>query len=68
MIIILEEKIVMTPKCKTSKSTTFLLERTRVEVDSVGKDGKVHVAGGDHSGIIVNKQITNCKALVLSCI
>lgn len=51
------ERIVMTPKKKTSNSTTLKMERKRI-VQSVSSngDGKVHVAGGSNAGIIVNKQ------------
>lgn len=48
------ERIVMTPKKKTSNSTTLKMERKRI-VQSSG-DSKVHVAGGSNAGIIVNKQ------------
>lgn len=46
----------MTTKNKTEKSTTIAMERRRV--DSVDAN-KVHIAGGNHTGIIINKQITN---------
>lgn len=48
----------MTPKCKTANSTTLVIERKRQEV-AVNKDQQdVHVAGGDHKGIVINKQMT----------
>ncbi|PNF19522.1 hypothetical protein B7P43_G02178 [Cryptotermes secundus] len=48
----------MTPKCKTSCSTTLAIER-RAVLHEVGTDKtKVHVAGGDHRGIVINKEVT----------
>ena len=44
----------MTPKKKTSNSTTLKMERKRI-IQAKG-DAKVHVAGGSNAGIIVNKQ------------
>lgn len=43
----------MTPKGKTANSTTILIERRRVA--SAEKAKNAHVGGGQHSGIIVNK-------------
>ena len=40
------ERIVMTPKKKTSNSTTLKMERKRIINSSNGGDAKVHVAGG----------------------
>ncbi|PNF19521.1 hypothetical protein B7P43_G02178 [Cryptotermes secundus] len=52
------DHIVMTPKCKTSCSTTLAIER-RAVLHEVGTDKtKVHVAGGDHRGIVINKEVT----------
>lgn len=48
-----DEQVVMTPKGKTSNSTVILIERKLVEEVSE----RVHVAGGDHSGIIINKDV-----------
>lgn len=45
------EQVVMTPKGKTANSTVILIERKLV--DEV--NDRVHVAGGDHTGIIINK-------------
>ncbi|KAL4707937.1 hypothetical protein ACJJTC_013728 [Scirpophaga incertulas] len=50
-----EEKVVMTPKCKTQNSTTLVIERKAVEAEA---SDKIHVAGGDHTGIIINKEKT----------
>lgn len=50
---IVEEKVVMTPKCKTATSTTLVVERKAVEPEA---SDKIHVAGGDHTGIIINKE------------
>jgi hypothetical protein len=47
------EQVVMTPRGKTSNSTVILIERKLVEELS----DRVHVAGGDHQGIIINKDI-----------
>ena len=44
----------MTPKKKTRNSTTLKMERKRIVNSS--NDSKVHVAGGNNAGIIVNKQ------------
>ncbi|XP_058064092.1 uncharacterized protein LOC131213896 isoform X1 [Anopheles bellator] len=46
-----EEQVVMTPLGKTNTSTVLIIERKLVQ--SVAKG--THVAGGDHLGIIVNK-------------
>jgi len=53
-----DERIVMTPKKKTSNSTTLKMERKRIlqAQSSNGGSGKVHVAGGSNAGIIVNKE------------
>ncbi|XP_049310140.1 uncharacterized protein LOC105223685 isoform X3 [Bactrocera dorsalis] len=45
------EQVVMTPKGKTANSTVILIERKLV--DKINE--RVHVAGGDHTGIIINK-------------
>ncbi|XP_005176164.1 uncharacterized protein LOC101901668 isoform X3 [Musca domestica] len=45
------EHVVMTPKGKTANSTVILIERKLV--DEVNE--RTHVAGGDHTGIIINK-------------
>lgn len=47
------EQVVMTPKCKTANSTTLLIERKAVQKTN---NDKVHVAGGDHTGIVINKE------------
>ncbi|CAL7935032.1 unnamed protein product [Xylocopa violacea] len=63
------EHIVMTPKCKTDKSTTLIIERQALEPPAEnGNENNVHIAGGDHKGIVINKQaaaVTNgevCQA------
>lgn len=43
----------MTPKSKTATSTTLVIERKAVEAEA---SDKIHVAGGDHTGIIINKE------------
>lgn len=50
-----EEQVVMTPKCKTANSTTLIIERRAVSATN----DKMHVAGGQHTGIIINKEATN---------
>lgn len=51
------EQVVMTPRGKTSNSTIILIERKLVEEVS----DRVHVAGGDHRGIIINKDTVKGK-------
>lgn len=61
------EQIVMTPKCKTANSTTLIIERKKqavVEPVVNGTENDVHVAGGDHKGIVINKQM-NCEHTVV---
>lgn len=50
----------MTPKCKTANSTTLIIERKKQIAEPVlnGNEKDIHVAGGDHKGIIINKQMT----------
>lgn len=48
-----EESVVMTPRGKTSNSTIILVERKLVN----NVTERQHVAGGDHSGIIINKDV-----------
>ncbi|XP_003697891.1 uncharacterized protein LOC100867628 isoform X4 [Apis florea] len=51
------EHIVMTPKSKTANSTTIIIERQTLEPPTEnGNENNVHVAGGDHKGIVINKQ------------
>ncbi|XP_029043011.1 uncharacterized protein LOC114876098 isoform X7 [Osmia bicornis bicornis] len=51
------EHIVMTPKCKTANSTTLIIERQVLEPPAEnGNENNVHIAGGDHKGIVINKQ------------
>ncbi|XP_017888478.1 uncharacterized protein LOC108629969 isoform X4 [Ceratina calcarata] len=51
------EHIVMTPKCKTANSTTLIIERQALEPPAEnGNENNVHIAGGDHKGIVINKQ------------
>ena len=46
----------MTPKKKTSLSTTLKMERKRIVTAKSGSGANVHVAGGTNAGIVVNKQ------------
>ena len=55
---LIEEKVVMTPKGKTNNSTVILIERKLV--DNINE--RQHVAGGDHAGIIINKDTTQQKS------
>lgn len=48
----MSQQVVMTPKCKTANSTTLIIERRPVRET----DDKMHVAGGDHKGIVINKE------------
>lgn len=56
-----EEKVVMTPKSKTANSTTLVIERKAVEPEA---SDKIHVAGGDHTGIIINKEKNYGKLII----
>ena len=59
----------MTPKCKTANSTTLIIERQELDPPSENGDEKnVHVAGGDHKGIVINKQAMNGILMNLSII
>lgn len=49
------EQVVMTPKCKTANSTTLIIERTLVKK----ANDKMHVAGGEHTGIVINKEVAS---------
>lgn len=58
----IEEKVIMTPKCKTANSTTLIVERKAVEPEA---SDKIHVAGGDHTGIIINKEKVYGKSFLI---
>ncbi|XP_053597015.1 uncharacterized protein LOC103572355 isoform X1 [Microplitis demolitor] len=50
------EHIVMTPKSKTAKSTTLIIERQALDPpERINDQQDVHIAGGDHKGIVINK-------------
>ncbi|XP_044761930.1 uncharacterized protein LOC123319140 isoform X3 [Coccinella septempunctata] len=49
-----EEQVVMTPKGKTANSTTLIIERKKIQKT----DDKMHIAGGQHTGIVINKEAT----------
>uniref|UniRef100_T1J663 Winged helix-turn-helix domain-containing protein n=1 Tax=Strigamia maritima TaxID=126957 RepID=T1J663_STRMM len=51
----MEEHIVMTPTKKTPKSTTIRMERMLKPQFQDG--GVMHIAGGDHKGIVINKEV-----------
>uniref|UniRef100_A0A8D8ZKE6 Winged helix-turn-helix domain-containing protein n=1 Tax=Cacopsylla melanoneura TaxID=428564 RepID=A0A8D8ZKE6_9HEMI len=46
------EQIIMTPKGKTATTTTLLVERKKIKQDP---SSSLHVAGGEHKGIVINK-------------
>lgn len=51
------EHIVMTPKCKTANSTTLIIERQALKPPAEnGNENNIYIAGGDHKGIVINKQ------------
>jgi len=53
-----EERIVMTPKKKTGNSTTLAMERKAIsQTGEKTKKTSLHVAGGEHSGIVINKEM-----------
>lgn len=51
----MEERVVLTPKARTATSTTIMIDRRKM----ASQDGNVHVGGGQHSGIIINKESTS---------
>ncbi|XP_011504744.1 PREDICTED: uncharacterized protein LOC105367675 [Ceratosolen solmsi marchali] len=55
------EQIVMTLTSKTANSTAFVIERRRQVVEEIanGSEKDVHVAGGDHKGIVINKLLND---------
>lgn len=58
----ISECIVLVPKSKTANSTTLLLERRLNKVANDNNNGgknNVHVAGGEHHGIIVYKTLSH---------
>ena len=54
------DQIVMTPRKKTSNSTTIMMERRPVSLDQTSN---VHVAGGAHKGIVINKNAADVEEL-----
>ncbi|RWS30789.1 uncharacterized protein B4U80_03213 [Leptotrombidium deliense] len=53
-----EEKIVMTPLKREVGLNVLLLER--VDVSQMDSNRVIHEAGGNHKGIVINKQAANC--------
>ena len=48
----------MTPKKKTSNSTRLSMERKRIhQTPSSTRKTSLHVAGGEHQGIVINKEV-----------
>ena len=45
----------MTPKKKTAHSTSLSMERKRI--GGVERKTSLHVAGGEHKGIVINKEV-----------
>ncbi|XKL59919.1 hypothetical protein PGB90_000935 [Kerria lacca] len=58
MAMFTEQNIILTPKSKTSSSTILIVERCPSNGENNGKNN-VHVAGGEHHGIIVNKTVSH---------
>jgi len=59
----------MTPKCKTANSTTLIIERQALEQPAEnGNENNVHVAGGDHKGIVINKHAVTGMTCLASLI
>lgn len=57
ILLLFAEHIVMTPKSKTSNSTTLIIERQALDPPAKnGNESNVHIAGGDHKGIVINKR------------
>lgn len=56
----------MTPKWKTATSTTLIIERQALNPPSEKTNGQdVHIAGGDHKGIVINKHALSGTVLSL---
>lgn len=53
-----QEQVIMTPKGKTANSTTLIIERKKVQKTN----DKMHVAGGEHTGIIINKEASTGRS------
>lgn len=49
----LTDQIIMTPGKRTANSNTIIVERRHL--DKIDKQQNVHVAGGAHAGIVINK-------------
>ncbi|KAG8198073.1 hypothetical protein JTE90_020903 [Oedothorax gibbosus] len=50
-----DEKIVMTPSKKGKDHTTVILER--LKVTDMDENNIIHMAGGDHEGIVIYKEV-----------
>ncbi|XP_054279456.1 uncharacterized protein LOC128997788 [Macrosteles quadrilineatus] len=50
-----QDQIVMTPKGKTATSTTLMIERKKIQDQRDVNNENIHVAGGAHQGIVINK-------------
>ncbi|ODM92240.1 hypothetical protein Ocin01_14443 [Orchesella cincta] len=51
------DHIVMTPKETSETCTTILIERRHVDIWTAKENRTIHVAGGDHTGIVINKEL-----------
>lgn len=47
-----DQQIIMKVKGKTANSTTLIIERQKVQ----NTNDKMHVAGGEHTGLIISKE------------
>ncbi|RZF48910.1 hypothetical protein LSTR_LSTR003290 [Laodelphax striatellus] len=54
-----KEQIVMTPKGRTANQTNLIIERKAVKIENNSDSEKIHVAGGDHQGIVINKFVAS---------
>lgn len=55
----------MTPKAKSANSTTIVIERKSIP-NGKPNGNNVHVAGGDHKGIVINKVAANNGMYIIS--
>ncbi|CAL8097671.1 unnamed protein product [Orchesella dallaii] len=58
-VVNMREQIVLTPRVKTDNFTAIVIERRVVDPQDAIGHPHFHVAGGSHSGIIINKRRPN---------
>ncbi|XP_039291008.1 uncharacterized protein LOC111044867 [Nilaparvata lugens] len=58
-----KEQIVMTPKGRTANQTNLIIERKAVKIENNSDKDNIHVAGGDHQGIVINKFVASGKPI-----